>query len=176
MEEKDETLVISKEIYEKIKIPKEKKEKIYSKLTKNFIIAISVFLYVLFLNLGYVRLEENIFVKDLKVFAFSLIIFSIWLFEKAYKKDSGTLLIHGIEMLVLSFITLYMPYVYFHQGDIIKMIFETSSIYISFYYIIKCIIIYKIEVKKYKESISDIKEITEEETSYINEKSEKKYS
>ncbi|MBR3152850.1 MAG: hypothetical protein IKF52_04525 [Clostridia bacterium] len=176
MEEKDETMAFSKEIYEKIKIPKEEKEKIYSKLTKNFLIAIAVFFYVLFLNLGYVRLEERIFRRDLKVFAFGLILFTIWVFEKAYKKDSGTITIHGIEMLVLSFITLYMPYVYFYQNPIVQVFFETCSIYIALYYIIKCIFIYKREIKNFKLSLSDVKEITKEDDTYLDEKSEKKFS
>ena len=176
MEEKDETLAISKEIYEKIKMPKEAKEKIYSKLTKNFLIAIGIFIYILFLNLGYIKLEESVFRTDLKVFAVSLILFTIWVFEKAYKKDSGEITVYGIELLVLSLITLYMPYVYYYQGEVVKFIFETSAVYISLYYIIKCVIIYRKEIKKYKNSLSDVKEITQEEKTYLDEKSEKKFS
>ncbi len=176
MEEKDDMLKISKELDTKIKLPKEEKEKIYSKLVKNFLIAIAIFIYICFINLGFVRLETEVFKVDLKVFAVILILFTVFIFENAYKEDSGNLAIHGIEMLVLSIITLYLPYVYFYQNDIIKIIFQTSSIYISIYYIIKCIIIYRKEVKKYKNGLSDVKEITEEKTTYIDEKSSKKFS
>ena len=167
---------ISKELDTKIKIPKEEKEKIYSKMIKNFFIAICIFIYICFLNLGYMKLESDVFKTDLKVFAFSLIILTIILFEKAYKEDSGKITIYGIEMLVLSIITLYLPYVYFYKNDIVRIIFETSSIYIAMYYTIKCMVIYVREVKKYKNSLSDIKEIMTEKFSYIDEKSNKKFS
>lgn len=176
MEKKDEEIEISKKLDTRIKVPKEEKEKIYSKLVKNFLIAIAIFIYICFLNLGYVRLDTETFRTDLKVFAIILILFTIFIFENAYRDDNDELAVHGIEMLVLSIITLYLPYVYFHQNEIIKLIFETAAIYIAIYYTIKCIIIYKMKIRNYKNGLSDVKEITKEKTTYLDEKSSKKFS
>lgn len=176
MESTDKEVEIKKNIINKIKVPKEQREKIYNKIFKEFGIAILIFIYFFFLNLGYIRIESNLFKNDLYTFAGILVISSILLFESAYRKDNGEIALHGVELLVLATITLFMPYIYFYRGSKFKFLYSTLPIYISIYYLIKGFIIYKIEVKKYRDSLSDVKEIlNDEEKSYLDEENEKKF-
>ena len=128
--EQSEVENIQKEISTKIKLPKEEKQKIYKKIFVNLLIALSVLIYFIFLNLGYMRLEKEVFENDLKVFAVILICSTIYFIEKAYKTDRGTYLSYAIELFVLSIITLYMPYVYYYQNTLAQLIFTSLSHFI----------------------------------------------
>lgn len=177
MKEIDIDNEFNNELAVKIKIPKQIKENIYMKLFKNLCMAIAILIYFIFINLGYLRLDENVFRADLQTFAGILIVSTILVFELAYKKDSMTIALYGVELLVLSIITLFLPYVFFHRGIIMKFLYASSAIYISIYYVAKCIVIYIKEVRKYKSGLSDIKEIIEEDEneSYLEEANERKF-
>lgn len=174
--EQSEVENIQKEISTKIKLPKEEKQKIYKKIFVNLLIALSVLIYFIFLNLGYMRLEKEVFENDLKVFAVILICSTIYFIEKAYKTDRGTYLSYAIELFVLSIITLYMPYVYYYQNTLAQLIFTTSAVYIFIYYAIKSIVIYVINKNRYIKCESDVKDIIKDEkVSYLDEESSKKF-
>lgn len=174
--EQSEVENIEKEISTKIKLPKEEKQKIYKKIFVNLLIALSVLIYFIFLNLGYMRLEKEVFENDLKVFAVILICSTIYFIEKAYKTDRGTYLSYSIELFVLSIITLYMPYVYYYQNTLAQLIFTTSAVYIFIYYAIKSIVIYVINKNRYIKGESDVKDIIKDEkVSYLDEESSKKF-
>ena len=174
--EQSEVENIQKEISTKIKLPKEENQKIYKKIFVNLLIALSVLIYFIFLNLGYMRLEKEVFENDLKVFAVILICSTIYFIEKAYKTDRGTYLSYAIELFVLSIITLYMPYVYYYQNTLAQLIFTTSAVYIFIYYAIKSIVIYVINKNRYIKGESDVKDIIKDEkVSYLDEESSKKF-
>ena len=174
--EQSEVENIQKEISTKIKLPKEEKQKIYKKIFVNLLIALSVLIYFIFLNLGYMRLEKEVFENDLKVFAVILICSTIYFIEKAYKTDRGTYLSYAIELFVLSIITLYMPYVYYYQNTLAQLIFTTSAVYIFIYYAIKSIVIYVINKNRYIKCESAVKDIIKDEkVSYLDEESSKKF-
>ena len=174
--EQSEVENIQKEISTKIKLPKEEKQNIYIKIFVNLLIALSVLIYFIFLNLGYMRLEKDVFENDLKVFAVILICSTIYFIEKAYKTDRGTYLSYAIELFVLSIITLYMPYVYYYQNTLAQLIFTTSAVYIFIYYAIKSIVIYVINKNRYIKGESDVKDIIKDEkVSYLDEESSKKF-
>ena len=174
--EQSEVENIQKEISTKIKLPKEEKQKIYKKIFVNLLIALSVLIYFIFLNLGYMRLEKEVFENDLKVFAVILMCSTIYFIEKAYKTDRGTYLSYAIELFVLSIITLYMPYVYYYQNTLAQLIFTTSAVYIFIYYAIKSIVIYVINKNRYIKGESDVKDIIKDEkVSYLDEESSKKF-
>lgn len=176
MESTDKEVEVKKNIINKIKVPREQREKIYVKIFKEFGIAILIFIYFFFLNLGYIRIDANIFKEDLHTFAGILVVSSILLFESAYRKDSDEIAIHGVEVLVLAILTLFMPYIYFYRGISFKFLYSISPIYIAIYFLVKSFIIYNIEVKRYKDSLSDVKEILNtNEKSYLDEKNVKKF-
>ncbi|MCI8965787.1 MAG: hypothetical protein HFJ43_05550 [Clostridia bacterium] len=172
--EPEEIENIQNELSTKICLPKEEKNKIYGKIFYNLLLALGVLIYFIFLNLGYLKLEDNVFKNDLKVFAIILLGFTIYFIEKAYKTDRGTYLVHSIELLVLSIITLYMPYVYFYHNTVAQFLFTTSSVYLAIYYTIKSICIYIIYKHRYIHKISDVSEIIkEDEPDYLDEESKK---
>ena len=142
---------------------KEEKNKLYKKLFKNIMIAIIISIYFIFLNLGNINIDANIFLTDIKVFSIIILGISIIIFEKAYKNDSGELTINAIEILVLACHTLSLIYV----TNIFKFDFKyyvlTSSYIFSIYYTFKDIIIYTRENRKYLKQLSDIPDIVKKE-------------
>lgn len=167
---------IHKEVSTKIKLPKEERYKIYGKMFINLLLALGVLIYFIFLNVGYLKLDAEVFKSDLKIFAVILLGFTIYFIEKAYKTGRGTYTVHAIELLVLSIITLYMPYVYFYHNKIAQFLFTTSSAYLATYYIIKCICMYVIYKKRYIKQASDVRDLIKEESvSYLDEESSKKF-
>ena len=161
----------------KIKPPKEVKERIYTKIVKEFWMAILIFAYFAFLNYGYTKMMPEVYSQNLKICSILLILATIIVFEIAYKKDNGEIAIHGIELLGLGILTLFMPYVYICRGMIFKFLYSFSSMYIAIYYSIKALIVYEIEIKKYITNLSDVKEIVEsKEVSYLNEKNERRFA
>lgn len=172
-----ETNEVVEKLENKIKIPTDIKEKIYDKLFKIICMAILVLVYFIFLNLGYIKLEMKEFENDLHIFSSILIIATVIIFEMAYKKKSDEIALNGVELLVISIVTLFMPYVFFHRGNLFKFIYSIFSVYMAIYYLVKCTVIYIKEIKKYKASLSDIKEIIDDENkeTYLNEKNERKF-
>lgn len=156
---KEAVTKIGEQIQEKRKLLKQESNKINAKVFENVVLAIFIMLYVIFLNLGFVNIERSVYITDLKVFSASLLILAIILFEKAYTKENSILGIHGIESLVLGFITMFLIY------DAIK--YPSSYIFISLsyaylfaaYYIIKATIIAVKMKKEYRDKLSDMKEI-----------------
>ncbi len=175
--EPNEVEQFQKEISTKIRLPKEEKYKIYGKMFINLLLAVAVLVYFIFLNLGYLKLDTKVFKVDLKVFAVILLGFTIYFFERAYTTGRGTYVVHSLELLVLSLVTLYMPYVYFYQNELTQIIFSTSAVYIGIYYIIKCICMYIIYRNRYIHKASDVRELLKEEkVSYLDEESTKKFT
>ena len=142
---------------------KKEKNELYKKLFKNIMIAIVISIYFIFLNLGSVNIEKDIFLTDIKVFSMIILGISIIIFEKAYRKDSGELTINAIETLVLASYTLSIIYV----TNLFKFDFRyyvlTSSYIFSIYYVFKDIIIYTRENRKYLRELSDISDIVKKE-------------
>ena len=62
-------------------------------------------------------------------------------------------------MLVLAIVTLFMPYIFFYSSDPLRTIYLSVCIYLSIYYVGKCIVIHKNARKKHLENLSDVKEI-----------------
>lgn len=151
---------LEKKMMDQKHLPKEEENKINKKVFENIFIADILMAFLYFISLGSLNIETPIFITDLKVFSMGLIIFTIILFEIAYKKDSGNLAIHGIECLVISIFVLFSNYIYImyiKEFHIYVAIFAYIS---AIYYVAKSIILYKKMKKKYIASLSDINEIT----------------
>lgn len=135
------------------------KKKIYWNISKVIVI---IFCFII-LNVTY---GNDINIKlgtGTKIITMIFLILSIYFFEKAYKKDSGTLALDGIEILILSSYMLTIGHIVnkFNFKFIIYN-FVTFFIYLV-YYALKISIIYtnarKAEANKY----SDIKEIVKKD-------------
>ena len=142
---------------------KENNKIIRKKIFENIIIAIAMMIYFIIINFSYLRMEESILLQGIKIASIVILFFSIIIFEVAYRKDSGRIAINGIEVLVLAIHTLTIWTVinrYKIEFDAYVLI---STYTFAIYYILKSIIIYTIEKKKYLDSLSDIHEIVSNE-------------
>ena len=92
----EELKEIEQEIKKQTNISEDRKKKITKKLFENIVLAITIIIYFIFINLGYYNINETKYLVDLKVFSIITIGITIVLFEKAYKKDSGYITIYGI--------------------------------------------------------------------------------
>lgn len=133
---------IEEEIRKQKTISEEKSKKINKKIFINVIIAITIILYFIFINLGYSNIELEKYLVDLKVFSIITISITIILFEKAYKKDSAEITIFGIETLVLSIITLLTNYYCIKYTSKYPYIINSVAILFGLYYIVKSTVIY----------------------------------
>ena len=142
---------------------KENNKMIRKKVFENLIIAIAMMLYFILINFSYLRMEEDMLLKGLKIASLIVLLLTIIIFEIAYHKDSGKIAIHGIETLILAFHTLTI----WHIVNKLNISFETYILFSTYtfaiYYILKSILIYTNEKRKYLKSLSDIHEIVSKE-------------
>lgn len=136
---------------------------IRKKIFENLIIAIAVMLYFIVINFANLRVEENILLNGIKIASLIVLFLSIIIFEIAYHKDSGKIAIYGIEILVLSIHTLTI----WNMINKINISFQKYILFSTYafaiYYVLKAIIIYTNEKRKYVKSLSDIHEIVSNE-------------
>lgn len=156
---KDNIEKLTKEVEAKKKIPKEVKEKINSKVFENMIIAAIIMVYLVSLNFGMTNIPTDTYRTDLKVFSILLLIITIMIFEWGYKKDNESIWLHGVEVMALGVITLYLIYLYsMYYSTYGTLILSIGIIYLI-YYAIKIVIIQKRIEKEYIKSLNDIGEI-----------------
>lgn len=148
---------LKKEITAKKVIPKEEQDKMNVEVFKNIAIAIVMVVFLNFIILGFINIENSVFLVDLKVFAVSILAIAIGVFEYAYKKDSGKIAIYGIETLILAFAMLAFIYldIMCHSNFVIITVLITYTT--AIYYTVKSIIIYQKMKKQYY--INSMKEI-----------------
>lgn len=160
---KDDIKVIEQElsqgVKEKKKIPADELKKLNNRIFKNMIMSIAIILYLLFINIGALNIETTTYIMDLKVFSILLIVLTILVFEVSYKKDSGILCIHGIEILILAIITLILPTWYSVQNENYGIFVTALLIAFTIYYMIKSAIIYYKQRTLHLKKASDINEI-----------------
>lgn len=133
--------------------------KIANKIWKNIIIAVVLMIYFITINICYKNIERETVLIGLKVASILIMAISIITFEIAYKKDSGVIGITAIEILVIASHTLSIAHVVEASALDFRTYILTSSYIFSIYYVLKSIIIYTNEKRKYLKSLSDIKEI-----------------
>lgn len=152
---------LEEEIENKKKLPELEKKAIFKKCVINIIILLIILIYLFCLQIGEQNIQTENYIMILKVFSIILIVGTIIMFEISYRVNKNNIILHSIEMLILSFFTLFLIsgyslyYGYFYKITIAGMI--TSGIY----YILKCILIIRNSKKKYYKSQNDIKTIVE---------------
>lgn len=156
---KNELEKIDEQIAKKKKIPKEVNDKINSVVFKNLIIAVAIMIIFIFILFGFINIERDVYITDLKVFSIFGITITLIIFEIAYKKDNGRLAINGIETLIISFSILSLPYILTYSIFNYTAYEVLIALLISAYYVSKSIIVLLREQKKYRNSLSDINEI-----------------
>ena len=142
---------------ERMKLPFGVKKGIYVKILKELIIP--VVMVVLF-TLTYILKEVLNFIT-INVFVLILGTLSIAIYEFSYRKSKEEYFIKGLEVNVLTYI-----YIIFSNTLIqARLDFKSMLIYalvIFVYYVIKSVIIYGIEKKKYIQKFIDTKDIVKD--------------
>ena len=156
----DETL---EQEMEKKKVPKQVSQEILKKIFKNLILAIVVMIYFISCNILYTQLEWEQMETITKAVSGVFLLASIISLEFAYKRDSGTLTMTAIELLVLAIHALFIDHVVtIYQFDF-RTYLVTSSYMFAIYYVLKSTVIYTRARMKYLKSLSDISEIVKDE-------------
>ena len=173
----NEIELMQKEIENKRKLPEELKLDIKKNIFHNLLIATIIILYLITINILFKRLESSVFEQQMKFFALGTITITVLIFEMAYRRQSRRTCIIGIELLLCSIISLYIPYIYLFSDVNLRMVTTILPLSIAGYYIIKAFLIYKSRKIKHENNLSDVKEILKdtEKKSYIDEESSKSY-
>lgn len=148
---------VAKEIKANKKVPSAELGKINMRVFQNILLAVVIMFYLNFTILGFFNIENAVFITDLKVFSIALLAVSIGIFEYAYKKDSGRHAIHGIEILILAFVTIALIYVNLMWADKFIYIVAIITYVFAIYYVAKSIIVYQRMKKEY--FVGEMKEI-----------------
>ncbi len=162
----EEEKIIS-EFEEKIektkKMPQDIENKLNKKLIENISMAIAIIVYFMSLIFGKERINATNYTNLLKTYTMCLGILSIIIFEFSYKKESVKSMYTGIEVLILSIVTMFSIYICKVQE--LKYIFYLALFAYAFsiYYLIKDILIYNKTKKEYLKTLTDIEEITKKE-------------
>ena len=142
---------------ERMKLPFGVKKGIYVKILKELIIP--VVMVVLF-TLTYILKEVSNFIT-INIFVVILGTLSIAIYEFSYRKSKEEYFIKGLEVNVLTYI-----YIIFSNTLMqARLDFKSMLIYalvIFVYYVIKSVIIYGIEKKKYIQKFIDTKDIVKD--------------
>lgn len=141
------------------KLPEDRKKDIFKNVFRNIITAILLTVYFFGVNLINLYMDSTTFVYQINAFSIILLITAIIIFEKAYNKDDDRTAILGMEILVLSLITLFLRYVTTKYSLNYMFCLTALTVIFLVYYIIKSVITYVKEKKEYIKSLSDIKEI-----------------
>lgn len=150
---------LEEEIESKKKLPKSEKQKLLKKCRTNAIILITILVYLVLLRIGEANIQTDIYVNILKVLNIVLIIGTIIMFEISYRCNKNEIILHGIEMLIISFFTLFLiPAYSLYYGNFYKVIIVGALVSIV-YYLSKCVIIIIKFRRNYHKSLTDIKSI-----------------
>ena len=150
---------IENEIRKQKDIPKQDRDMINKEIFKNIIKGIMIVFYFMVLIIGFYKLKEETFLGDVRIFSGMLIATTIFIFEKAYRKESIERMVLGIEILVLSIVTLLTSYIYAEHIDKFQYILNSISMIFATYYVGKSILTYVKMKKKVMKKISDIRNI-----------------
>ncbi len=152
------------EITEKRKMTKEVKDQLNKRIFHNCLLAIGLILYICAIDATYIYINQELTTILMKVFPMILISVTIIIFELAYRKDSGRIMIVGIEFFVVSIVLLYLPKIYANLDKKLCVELAFIPIFCALYYMVKSILIGIKTKKEYENSLSDVKEIVKEET------------
>lgn len=145
------------------KLPKEISQEILKKMFKDLLKAVGIMLYFIILNLAYSTIKQERLVGDIEIFAGAFLVVGIVFLERAYKKDSGSIALTGIEFLILSLHSLSIMHIITLFKYDFRFYLLTSSYIFSIYYVLKAILLYTKGRKAYLDSLSDISEIVKKD-------------
>lgn len=151
-----------------------KNSKVLNQIFYNLIIAIISTIYFIFINFSYQKLNTATLELIMKISPIVIMAIGIIFLEISYKKDSDILAINGIEFLIIAIHSLLVK----HITQVLNINFQLyiliSSYLISIYYVLKSVIVYTNDRRKYLKTLSDIPEIVKDEEPIKKEATKKK--
>lgn len=144
---------IEEELKDNKEIKEKKDNKINSKKRKkvlfNLIIAIIITVYFSLLIIGSNRIEDNIYLKIIKIASFVNLFIGLVFFEIAMRKDNESIFLNGIEFVSVGGVFLYVLDLFIKQNENLnKILCLVIGVYVIYYLLKSCIIAIK---KKKKE-------------------------
>lgn len=155
--------VLSKmeKINQERKLTKEVENKVKARIIANAAICIALLILIFAIKIISKFLNNGLSLIITNLYSLIFLVFTIILFEIAYKKDSGKLTIIGIELLFISIFSLFSQYINLKiNSNIVNIVLVLFSIY----YITKIIVIYYKERNTYLKQLSDINNIVKKES------------
>ena len=119
---------------EKIKIK-------YKNIFRNIVLAIIIVAYFGILLLGSKKIPIIEYITDLKTFVIFELAVTIFIFERAFKKDDDSLAIHGIEMFAITATTVVILNLFSRESNKIIPVICISIVITCVYYLVKSVII-----------------------------------
>lgn len=159
---------------QKEKLSNKENKDILKKIFYNLIIAIIIMAYFVFINFSYSNLNTQTFELSIKISTLVIMTVGIIFLEISYKKDNGIIAVNGIEFLVIAAHSLSIKHVIQIFNLDFQLYILVSSYLISIYYVLKTIIIYTNDKRKYLKTLSDIPEIVKDEEPIKKEATKKK--
>ena len=129
------------------------------KISKNILQAIAIMIYFVAINYVYIKIGGQNLQQGTKIISLIILLLSITTFEIAYHKDNGIIAINGIEILVLAIQSLTTWVTIARLKIDTNTYILISACTFTIYYVLKSMIIYTIDNRKYLNSLSDIHEI-----------------
>lgn len=150
---------LGQEIENRRKLPEEEKKKIKKRSFANIVILLIILCFLFALNIAESNMQTESYILILKVISIAFILITIFLFEVSYKCNKNEMILHSIEMLFISFFTLFLiPAYSLYYGSLYNVIYAAMIVF-TMYYVIKSLIIVRKIKKNYYKSLSDIKTI-----------------
>lgn len=140
---------VKKEMKANRKLPEVEISKMSTRIFQNILLAIVIMLYFNFIILGFMNIENSVFLVDLKVFSVGITAISLITIEHAYRKKSGKHAIHGIETLILALLTMALIYINLTWAGKFVPIAMLMAYLFAIYYVIKSTIVYRKMKKQY---------------------------
>ena len=147
------------EITNRKKLTEETKKKLNSKSFENLICFMIIMAYLIAVNILSANIDTEIFLNIVHIVSFVLLAISIIIFEISYKKDNDSLAIHGIEVLSIAVVSLFLNSAYKLYYDKFSLVIETIIVSYIIFYIFKILYILIKEKIKHNKDLSDINSI-----------------
>jgi len=154
---------LGEKIKESKKLTKTDQQRVNRKVFLSLFMSALIMLFFIFVFMGYKNISLPNYITDLKVFAILAIVVTICIFEYAYKKDSDSMAIIGIESLIASFMVLSFYYVLEYNIFNYEYYLVMFAAIFMVYYIVKTFIIYYRETHKHRKTAKDIKNLIKKE-------------
>lgn len=140
-----------------------KERKVNLEILGNLIYALVIEIFFIFLIVSIKLVDESIVLKYIKICSMVVLAITIFIFEKAYKKDSGSMAVTGMEFFLLSILIILLEHISCMTNTKIDKVVMIYSYSFAIYYVIKSMIIYTKYRKEQLDSLSDITDIVKDE-------------